>query len=969
VRWRHAAAAKPFALVLAFVLALGGQVLLNHDRLWAGAALYGIALLPVAWSARHKTVERPASPAGGLTRDLKIRQGAAKGLGLAAAAGVLAFSVVTYRDFGARTTRAWSTYLAGLGYLAAANVLLTRGGGLGRLWPRTRIERWLLAAVLLLAVVLRVWQLGSLPAGTWYDEALSGLQGMQWIEDSAYRPQFERNNPGQLIWLFATAQRWFGQGIGSIRLVSAFLGVAGVLAAYLFGSELRGPRFGLLVAFILAAARWHLNFSRIAMPGVDAPLFIFASLFFLTRLLHDGRLRDSVWAGLSLGLGLSAYSAFRLFVLAVAFFTFLSLLRGRTRWAHVGDRRGWLRAGVRLGTLCLALWLAALPVIQFSLSQPAAFWNRVRDTSVFRYREEPNLVKAIGRSTGQHLLMFHVAGDRNGRHNLYAEPTLDPVMGVLLFLGLALALLRIRRHENLFFVILLPVGLLGGILSLDFEAPQSLRSIAAMPAVIYFCALSFSTLVDRLGQSAQPRFAAVWRAVPTLALGGTILLANAHTYFVRQASDSFSWSAFSAAESIVGRRMAELGPGYSFYLSPLYADHPSIRFLAPGVRDSRPLDLPDALPIRRLSDRQALDLPDALPIRQDADRPAALFVHPDDVWVYDAARALYPGATFETVYDPSGHTPVLYVVTLESSDLAGIQGLELRAWLGPRWEGQPEAVVRVAGGETLWPESLPRTSLLAEKGTAEWAGVLYAPEYGVYRLALEASAGATLDVDSTTVVEVGENGKGTVTLALAQGNHSLRVRALSKPGQVRLLWQPPGGQMTAVPQWALYAPGVSYHGLMGSYYANENWEGPPSLARVDPFLDTYYHLTPLPRPYSVEWVGVLDVPQPGRYQLGLRAVDWAQLAVDGKTVLETAAPGEAAVEEVNLERGLYDLDIRYRDESERSRLHLLWRPPGQDDLEPIPAHYLWPSRAVVPANSTPVGVERTRGGTGGEERR
>jgi 4-amino-4-deoxy-L-arabinose transferase-like glycosyltransferase len=471
-------------------------------------------VLIAAWRIKPTTSERRAGPIGALARDLRIRRGPAKGLGLAAMVGLMAFSLIAYRSFGARLTRAWSTYLAGLGYLVAATLLLTRGKGLAYLWPRTWWTRVALGTILLLALGLRLVQLGSLPAGTWYDEALSGLQGAQWIEDPAYRPQFENtnNNSGQTIWLYATAQRWFGRGTWAIRLVPALLGCTGVLAAYLFGSELRGPRFGLVMAFTLAVARWHVNFSRIAMPGIDTPLFVFASLFFLTRLLRGGRLRDAVWAGLSLGLGLSTYSAFRLFLLALGVYGILFLLRWRKRLLQGQDGKRWFRLGARVGALGLALWLAALPVVHFSLNQPAAFWDRVRKTSLFHNREEASLAVAIGRSTRQHLLMFNVAGDRNGRHNLYGEPTLDPAMGVVFVLGLALALARVRQPANLFFVLLFPVGLLGGILSLDFEAPQSLRSIAAMPAVICFCALAFSTLVERLGQAARPRLATAWRA-------------------------------------------------------------------------------------------------------------------------------------------------------------------------------------------------------------------------------------------------------------------------------------------------------------------------------------------------------------------------------------------------------------------------------------------------------------------------
>lgn len=226
--------------------------------------------------------------------------------------------------------------------------------------------------------------------------------------------------------------------------------------------------------------------------------------------------------------------------------------------------------------------------------------------------------------------------------------------------------------------------------------------------------------------------------------------------------------------------------------------------------------------------------------------------------------------------------------------------------------------------------------------------MLYAPQYGSYRFTLRAPAGATLDLDGQTVVVAEEGGQGVGSLALAQGNHSLRVRALSGPGPVSLLWQPPGGRVEIVPQWALYAPPVTPHGLRGSFYGNASWEGPPVLVRVDPFLDTYFHLTPLPRPYSAEWVGTIEIPFTGTYQLGLRAVDWAQLALDGEVVLETGAPGEEARATVPLGQGLHDLRLRFQDTTGRSRLHLLWRPPGQDTLTVIPSHALWPAQSALP---------------------
>ena len=148
-----------------------------------------------------------------------------------------------------------------------------------------------------------------------------------------------------------------------------------------------------------------------------------------------------------------------------------------------------------------------------------------------------------------------------------------------------------------------------------------------------------------------------------------------------------------------------------------------------------------------------------------------------------------------------------------------------------------------------------------------------------------------------------------------------------------------------MPQWAFYRPPATNNGLQGNYYANANWEGAPRLARIDPFLDIYFHLTPLPRPYSVEWSGVLVAPQAGPYGLGLRAIDWAQLYLDNQLVLETMGPNAYTQASLTLAEGLHDVRLRFKDTTARSRLHLFWQPPGQASAVAIPSHYLWPSRS------------------------
>jgi hypothetical protein len=556
-------------------------------------------------------------------------------------------------------------------------------------------------------------------------------------------------------------------------------------------------------------------------------------------------------------------------------------------------------------------------------------------------------------------LMFNYKGDNNGRHNLPGAPTLDRLSAILFAMGLGLAVaksanqqssnpanqqssglahLQIADSLNLFFLLLLPVGLAGGIFSLDFEAPQSLRSIAALPAVAYFIALSLDTLwleLKWVARVVRPRLSLV-----PVVLGLVVIAAgNGTTYFGKQAHDFAVWQAFSTAETLVGKRMAEMGPDPIYYLSPFFIDHPSIRFHAPVEDSARSL-------------RKTMPLPDPLPAREPPDRPVVYFIHPDEAWVFDLARQMYLSGWFEPLPADSEFPPAVFMVRLEPGDVASVQGLDVRYWAGDDWEGAgvPVATDRSPVLDVTWPTDAP----LDLPFVAEWNGILYAPKYGHYMLTADAPDRVALTLDGETT-----EGERTLSLTptLAQGNHSLGLRAEGGVGRVRLSWQFPGGALQTstgdagvVPQWALYSFPVSGHGLLGKYYANPDWQGDPALERVDPVLNVYFHLTPLPRPYSVEWTGALDVPYGGVYALGLRSVDEARLYLDGQLVVEATTPDEYAESVITLEAGLHDLRITYQDQTGRSRIHLYWTRPG-GEKEIIPTQYLWPSRAAKSAQS------------------
>ncbi|HFB52644.1 MAG TPA: hypothetical protein ENJ48_03010, partial [Anaerolineae bacterium] len=621
----------------------------------------------------------------------------------------------------------------------------------------------------------------------WYDEAEAGLQARRWLSTPLYKPAFYDpiNISGQLLWLYALALKWLSDTVWGMRLVSVGFGLGGVPAAFLLGRELRGARFGLIFAFLLAVMRWDINFSRIAMTGIDTPFFELLALFFLTRALKRGTLRDAVFAGLTIGWGLTFYTAFRLFIAAVGVFALL----GIGIWKISAPRRAYL--GWQVLALGIAVWIAAMPVVQYAARHPDSYWYRVRTTSILNRRDDPNLLHALLISTERHLKMFHVHGDNNGRHNLPGEPELDPLLGVLFVFGLALALKNLRRAENGFFLLLLPIGLLGGILSLDFEAPQSLRTIAVLPAVAYFSALPLLWFAREGAETLRP-IPLKWQLLPAALAALYLLGFNAHTYFVRQANDFSVWNAFSTPETITGREMARLGAETDFFLSPFLANHPTIEFLAPNAPHTT-----------------IFTLPDALPIRTDATRPAALFIHPDDGWIFRRAQQLYPAATFKTETNHPDNPPAVFIAELSPADISAVQGIGLTLRAGSDTAQPPQQAFR---SESL---SLPDGISLPPPFTAVWEGTLYAPKFGTYRFQLSTPAATALEIDGFPVL----NGAGnqSARFTLAQGNHHLRVRAAFSGGEpsFSLQWEPPGGSLAEISRQFLYTPPVSARGLLG----------------------------------------------------------------------------------------------------------------------------------------------------------
>ncbi len=860
-----------------------------HD----GLMLYGMAAFLFVYAFRRRAADlcRPER-----AESRPLRRWALIPLSLS-----LSASLSSLYLFGGEThlNLAWTLHLASVAlFIAAMHILSDKRQGRGG--KRPAVPHLLLAACLLIGAFMRLYKFNSIPYGTWYDEADNGLWAKRILNDPNFRPIYveSTNLPAHFLYLVALSFRLLGVSTQSIRAVSVAFGLATVVAAYLLGRELFNEHLSLVLAFLLAVSRWDINWSRIGMHGVTTPFFELLTLYFLLRGLRTGRLADFAWSGLSLGFGLCFYAAFRLFPIVIALFLSYWVWRERS-WDL-----GFGSLGFNLLIFALAVLVAVAPVAQYAYQHPKIFWSRTRQTSIFRDKSVPSVWEGLKLNLEKHLLMFNYQGDRNGRHNLPGKPMLDFTTSVLFALGLAYSLYRIGSPRYFLLAAWWAVMLCGGILSLAFEAPQSLRSIGSLPAAYALACVPLELLGSEWRKECRaPHLLRAICCVLLLYIGWS----NYDTYFNKQARDFAVWNAFSTAETRLAYEIKRLKDEYDLYFAPVLSNQLTTRFLAPEFKDYKPFDAATVFPLRGT-----------------AKKGVALFIDPNSYAVRMLAKRYYPGVKVEEFKHPYGGPTVLYTYLFDREDIEGAQGLP-----GTYRHGREVMRRRDKRVDFDWGKRAP----LPFPFEVQWEGALLAPTYGSYGFELVGGGEVWLD---------GRHLRDKAVL-LAEGLHALRIHSwVEGPGKTRLLWRPPGEEgLTVVPEDALYAPPVTANGLLAHYFPNDGWRGPPAFVRVEPLVSYYFHFIPLPRPYTVKWEGYLDIPTSGRYRLGTECLSASWLYIDGKLLVENTRPNCYREGEIELTAGRHRIELRFLDAGNHSHIYLYWTPPG-DGRRIVPPERLLP---------------------------
>jgi 4-amino-4-deoxy-L-arabinose transferase-like glycosyltransferase len=382
-----------------------------------------------------------------------------------------------------------------------------------------RVQWGLLVGIVLVAAVLRVYQLKDVPAGFFCDEA-----GLGYNAYSIARAGVDENGRKfpLFVWSFGVSYKnpvfiysaivpisIFGLDEFSVRLTSAIYGIATVLGIFFLGRALFTPAVGLLAAAFLAVCPWHLHFSRIAFELISFAFLFVAGLTFLVRFTQG---RRTLAAGLLLlGACIYAYAIAYLFVpLFLLGFGLLYLPLLLRRWRETA--------------LAMLVLLATVAPAATFLHQ-----NQMTGTRYFRattnLRPEQGAQEQIERLVANYQTFFSrqflfESGDPIVRHAVKGFGELLPFYAPFLVLGALVCLFDRNRTSKLvlWWLALYPLGP-----SLMTEIPSASRGFIGAPA---FCLLS------GVGLASVLQLLAWIGRVRAVALGLQALALGAAAYFL-----------------------------------------------------------------------------------------------------------------------------------------------------------------------------------------------------------------------------------------------------------------------------------------------------------------------------------------------------------------------------------------------------------------------------------------------------
>ncbi len=379
--------------------------------------------------------------------------------------------------------------------------------------------------VLLCAALLRFHDLGNIPTGLEHDEVATWHMVVSVLE--GHHPlYFEQGYGHEPLYNYFTAlpvallgSNWLGE-----RFWAPWFGLFAVAAAYALFRRLFSPLIAIAAAGLQATVLWALFFNRLGLRLNLLPLLLLVAAYCFWRgLATPSRRRQLIWlSAAGAMIGLCFYTYMSSIVVLPLFALFSIYLVARDRWI---EHTPWRRLLARRWPLIVCLTVALLimaPLLHYRLHRPAHTATPQRESQVdtpLRELRKGNL-RPVLQNGWAILKMWNVTGELYWQLNYGSRPVfVEPISGLLFWLGLLIALRRWRDPPMAFVLLWTGLGLLPSLIT--SEAPSWPRTMLASPAALALPAIAVEQLSAWLRRTPH---AAGWTRLPHALLALSLIL-------------------------------------------------------------------------------------------------------------------------------------------------------------------------------------------------------------------------------------------------------------------------------------------------------------------------------------------------------------------------------------------------------------------------------------------------------------
>lgn len=444
-----------------------------------------------------------------------------------------------------------------------------------------RLSYALVVMLLLLAAVLRFVNLATLPPG-FSNAEISNIRITETVRQGRVEVFYPLSGEGRegLYQSFLAAATSTGGGLIGYRIFSVWIGMITLALVYALGRRLYGSLAGLAAVGLLAVGMYPIILSRIVAPETMLPLFVTAVLLALAYSLavygesSHFPTRTAAYAALGILLGLGFYLHPISIVVALMSMLFIVTV--------VFTRRTMSRRTLSYTWFAVVIMIViATPYVISSLQRPelAAAGRLLVD--------DPT--KSLIDSLMSGLNGWFFVGDSNPQFNLPGRPLIDLVSGLLVIVGLVVALRgwRTSRYALLLMalVFLAPPALLAP------GSPNFLAFAPLVPLIALLFGLGVTTIYSSLPANS--------RVIGAVGLVG-LLVFNV----VWVSRDLRAWSQMPEMQVAYNVRLGQL----AHYLDRTAASTPTVICTSDLKPQTNPVNLTDTQLLALMMHREDITL-------------------------------------------------------------------------------------------------------------------------------------------------------------------------------------------------------------------------------------------------------------------------------------------------------------------------------------------------------------------------